>query len=169
MDHRTEKERPECFLICKSWLSREEYAPCLAQELDEKLSATLTDLLAARGEELEVMTPRYQTMAARVQQLRQKHPFALKGYSVEPNTVATNCIYVATLGRGGRTLKIGHAQDATQRIEEFNNSPVQRAPMGTAHEPAYRLHPRCHRGGEISRAGLDPMVVLLKLATAQRG
>jgi len=29
-------------------------------------------------------------------------------------------IYIATLGKGGRTLKIGHAQDARKRVQEFN-------------------------------------------------
>ncbi|PBB84549.1 GIY-YIG nuclease family protein [Mesorhizobium sp. WSM3876] len=156
------------------------------QELDEKLSATLTDLLAARGEELEVMTPRYQTMAARVQQLRQKHPFALKGYSVEPTTVATNYIYVATLGRGGRTLKIGHAQDATQRIEEFNKFRLSSEPQWVLHtnQPIGSIQDaievekylgqtfakfRTEPNNNEVYIGLDPMVVLLKLATAQRG
>ncbi len=90
------------------------------QEVGEELAATLKDLIVTNGEELEVMTPRFQTMASRVQQLRQKHPFALNGYSVEPNADAMNSIYIATLGKGGRVLKIGHAQDARQRVAEFN-------------------------------------------------
>ena len=90
------------------------------QEVDEELAATLMHLLANNGEELEVMTPRYQTIVSRVTQLRQKHPFALNGYTVEPNPHAANSIYIATLGKGGRALKIGHAQDATERVQEFN-------------------------------------------------
>ena len=72
-------------------------------------------------------------MVNRVKQLRQKHPFALNGYTVQPNTNATNSIYIATLGKGGRTLKIGHAQDASQRISEFNKYRL-------SSEPQWRLH-----------------------------
>ncbi len=78
------------------------------------------EVLSTNGKELEVMTPRYQTMVGRLHQLRQKHPFALNSYTVEPNPEAINAIYIATLGKGGRILKIGHAQDAAQRVREFN-------------------------------------------------
>lgn len=156
------------------------------QELDQELSATLTDLLATKGEELEVITPRYQTMAARVQLLRQKHPFAVKGYSVEPNTVATNYIYVATLGKGGRTLKIGHAQDARQRIEEFNKFRLSSEPQWVLHtnQPIGSIQDAIEVEKYLGKAfagfrtepnnnevyiDLDPMAVLLEIATVQRG
>lgn len=154
------------------------------QEVGEELAATLKDLLQTNGEELEVMTPRYLTMASRVQQLRQKHPFALNGYSVQPNTEATNSIYIATLGKGGRTLKIGHAQDAANRVAEFNKYRLSSEPQWTLHTDQaigsvqdaieiekylgevfakYRTEPN---NNEVY-VGLDAIDVALKLATAQ--
>lgn len=154
------------------------------QEVADELAATLKDLIATNGEELEVMTPRYQTMASRVQQLRQKHPFALNGYTVQPNAGATNSIYIATLGKGGRTLKIGHAQDASQRVAEFNKYRLSTEPQWTLHtdQPigsvqdaievekylgqafaAYRTEPN---NNEVYR-GLDAIDVATKLATAR--
>ncbi|GAW37393.1 hypothetical protein RA2_04476 [Roseovarius sp. A-2] len=154
------------------------------QEVGDELAATLKDLIATNGEELEVMTPRYQTMASRVQQLRQKHPFALNGYTVQPNAGATNSIYIATLGKGGRTLKIGHAQDASQRVAEFNKYRLSSEPQWTLHtdQPigsvqdaieiekylgeafaTYRTEPN---NNEVY-LGLDAIDVATKLATAQ--
>ncbi len=154
------------------------------QEVSEELAATLKDLLQTNGEELEVMTPRYLTMANRVQQLRQKHPFALNGYSVQPNAEATNSIYIATLGKGGRTLKIGHAQDAASRVAEFNKYRLSSEPQWTLHTDQaigsvqdaieiekylgevfarYRTEPN---NNEVY-VGLDAIDVALKLATAQ--
>ena len=154
------------------------------QEVSEDLAATLRDLLQTNGEELEVMTPRYLTMANRVQQLRQKHPFALNGYSVQPNAEATNSIYIATLGKGGRTLKIGHAQDAASRVAEFNKYRLSSEPQWILHTDQaigsvqdaieiekylgelfakYRTEPN---NNEVY-VGLDAIDVALKLATAQ--
>ncbi|MFD0981148.1 GIY-YIG nuclease family protein [Tropicimonas aquimaris] len=154
------------------------------QEVSENLAATLKDLLQTNGEELEVMTPRYLTMANRVQQLRQKHPFALNGYSVQPNAEATNSIYIATLGKGGRTLKIGHAQDAASRVAEFNKYRLSSEPQWILHTDQaigsvqdaieiekylgelfarYRTEPN---NNEVY-VGLDAIDVALKLATAQ--
>ncbi|MCE8536854.1 GIY-YIG nuclease family protein [Ruegeria pomeroyi] len=154
------------------------------QEVSEDLAATLKDLLQTNGEELEVMTPRYLTMANRVQQLRQKHPFALNGYSVQPNAEATNSIYIATLGKGGRNLKIGHAQDAANRVAEFNKYRLSSEPQWILHTDQaigsvqdaieiekylgelfakYRTEPN---NNEVY-VGLDAIDVALKLATAQ--
>jgi hypothetical protein len=155
------------------------------QEVDEQLAATLRDLLARSGKELEVMTPRYHTMAARLQQLRQNHPFALNGYSIEPNADATNSIYIATLGKSGRVLKIGHAQDAKQRVRDLNKFRLSTEPQWVLHadQPIgsvqdtievekylgeafakYRTEPN---NNEVY-IGLDPMTVLMKLATVRR-
>ncbi len=103
------------------------------QEVDEDLAATLKYLLQTKGKKLEVMTPRYQTMVGRVHQLRQLHPFALNGYSVQPNVDAVNYIYVAVLGSNERVLKIGHARDAAKRVDEFNKYRLST-------EPQWRLH-----------------------------
>jgi len=153
------------------------------QEVSEELAATLSDLLQASGEELEVMTPRYLTMASRVQHLRQEHPFALNGYTVQPNADATNRIYVATLGKGGRTLKIGHAQDAANRVAEFNKYRLSSEPQWILHTDQaigsvqdaieiekylgevfarYRTEPN---NNEVY-VGLDALDVAMKLATA---
>ena len=99
----------------------------------DELAASLRDLLVTQGEEVEVMMPRFQAMVAQVQVLRQKHPFALKGYTVTPNADALNHIYIATLGSKRRTLKIGHAQDAAARVESFNSYRL-------SSEPQWRLH-----------------------------
>lgn len=103
------------------------------QKVDDELGAVLKDLLAANGEELEVMLPRYQTKAVRINQLRQRHPFAGKGYIVQPNSEATNSIYIAALGKGGRVLKIGHAQDAKKRVSEFNKFRLSTEPQWILH------------------------------------
>ena len=155
------------------------------QEIGDELAATLKDLLATNGEELEVMTPRFQTMASRVNQLRQKHPFAINGYSVQPNVEATNCIYIATLGKAGRVLKIGHAQDAKQRLTEFNKFRLSSEPQWVLHtdQPigsvqdaievekylgeAFAKHRTETNNNEIY-VDLDPMAVLTKLATFRR-
>ena len=155
------------------------------QEVDEELAATLKDLLVTNGEELEVMTPRFQIMASRVQQLRQKHPFALDGYSVQPNVEATNSIYIATLGKGGRILKIGHAQDAKQRVSEFNKFRLSSEPQWVLHtdQPvgsvqdaievekylgeSFAKHRTEPNNNEVY-VDLDPMAVLTKLATIHR-
>jgi hypothetical protein len=154
------------------------------QEVGSELSATLMDLLATNGEELEVMTPRFQTMASRVHQLRQKHPFALNGYQVQPDAGATNSIYIATLGKGGRVLKIGHAQDAMQRVSEFNKFRLSSEkqwvlhtdqPIGSVQDAIeiekylgeifarYRTEPN---NNEVY-VDLDAMDVTLKLATVR--
>lgn len=155
------------------------------QEVGDELASTLKDLLATNGEELEVMTPRYQTMASRVQRLRQKHPFALSSYTVQPNAEATNYIYIATLGKGGRALKIGHAQDAKQRVSEFNRFRLSTEPQWVLHanQPigsvqdaievekylgdAFAQHRTEANNNEVY-VGLDPMTVLTKLATVRR-
>lgn len=155
------------------------------QEVDDELSAALKDLLVENGHELPVMTPRYHTMAARVEQLRQKHPFALNAYSVQPSLEAINRIYIATLGKGGRVLKIGHAQDAKQRVIEFNKFRLSSEAQWVLHTDQqigsvqdaievekllgevfakYRTEPN---NNEIF-ADLDPMTVLTKLSTFRR-
>ena len=123
--------------------------------------------------------------ASRPQQPSQKHPFALNGYSVDPNVEATNSLYVATLGKGGRVLKIGHAQDAKKRVDEFNKFRLSSEPqwmlhtdqpIGTVQEAIeiekylaevfekYRTEPN---NNEVY-LDLDPMDVLTKLATVRR-
>lgn len=103
------------------------------QKVDDKLAATLRELLVTNGEELEVMTPQYLTIESRLHRLRQKHPFAVNSYAVQPNVEAINSIYIATLGKGGRILKIGHAQDSKQRVSEFNK-------FRLSNEPQWLLH-----------------------------
>lgn len=154
------------------------------QKVGEGLAATLKELLATNGEELKVMTPRYKAMAGRVQQLRQRHPFALNGYTVQPNNEATNSIYIATLGKGGRVLKIGHTQDAEKRVSEFNKFRLSSEPQWILHtdQPIGSVQDTIeverYLGKEFSKyrtetnnneifIDLDPMTVLAKLATAR--
>lgn len=99
------------------------------QMVSEELGDTLMALLGSSGEELEVMTPRYLAMAARLVGLRQKHPYAVNGYVVQPNPEASYCIYIATLGRGTRLLKVGHAQNASARVAEFNKYRLSTEPQ----------------------------------------
>lgn len=155
------------------------------QEVGDELAATLKDLLSTNGEELAIMTPRYQTMAIRVQQLQQKHPFALNSYSIHPDAGATNSIYIATLGKGGRTLKIGHAQDAKQRVSEFNRFRLSNELQWILHTDqqigsvqdaievekylgeTFAKHRTEPNNNEVY-VGLDPISVLAKLATFRR-
>lgn len=152
------------------------------QELGDDLSQTLRQLLQESGTELEVMTPRYQTLASRVQRLRQKHPFALNGYAVEPNADAINSIYIATLGKAGRVLKIGHAQNAKQRVDDLNKYRLSSEPQWTLHtdQPIGSvldaIEAEKYLGQEFAKHrsepnnnevfhDLDPFLVLTKLAT----
>jgi hypothetical protein len=152
------------------------------QEVDDELAASLQELLAAKGDELEVITPRFKALAGRVRRLQQKHPFALNGYSVQPKADSANSIYIATLGKGGRVLKIGHAQDAEKRVSGFNKFRLTSEPQWLLHTDqeigtvkdaieverhlgeafaSYRTEPN---NNEIY-VDLDPMRVLTKLAT----
>ncbi len=90
------------------------------QEADELLGQTLKSLISDRGREIEVLKPQSHVLTIKVDQLRQKHPFAANPYDVQPRLDATNYIYIATLGKGSKTLKIGHSQDAQKRIGDFN-------------------------------------------------
>ena len=103
------------------------------QKVDDKLAVTLRELLVTNGEELEVVTPQYLTIESRLHRLRQKHPFAVDSYAVQPNAKTINSIYIATLGKGERILKIGHAQDSKQRVSEFNK-------FRLSYEPQWLLH-----------------------------
>ncbi len=122
---------------------------------------------------------------SRTQQSSQKHPFALNGYTVDPKVEATNSLYVATLGKGGRILKIGHSQDAKRRVDEFNKFRLSTEPQWVLHtdQPigtvqdaieiekylgeAFAKYRREPNNNEVY-VDLDPMVVLTKLATLRR-
>jgi hypothetical protein len=155
------------------------------QEVGDKLATTLKNLLATHGEEVPVMTPRFLSMSGRIQQLRQMHPFALNSYAVQPNTEATYHVYIATLGKGRPILKVGHAQDAKQRVNEFNKFRLSSEPQWCLHtnQPIgsvqdaievekligetfakYRTEPN---NNEVY-VGLNPEVVERKLATLER-
>jgi hypothetical protein len=154
------------------------------QEVIGELARNLWELLVAHGEEVEVMKPRFHVMASQIQQLRQKHPFKLNAHEVTPNVDAINFIYIATLGRDGRTLKVGHAINAQERVEGFNkyrlssepqwvlfaNQPIGSVQQAIAVEK--RLgelfsHYRTDANNNEIYVGLDPHKVLLKLATIQ--
>lgn len=155
------------------------------QEVDDELAATLVDLIANNGTELEVMTPRFKTMESRVHLLRQKHPFALNSYSVQPDVNADNSVYIATLGKGSHVLKIGHAQNAKRRVDEFNKFRLSSEPQWHLHTNQLigsvldAIEVEKHLGEVFSKyrtepnnnevyIGLDPMNVLSSLATFQR-
>lgn len=152
------------------------------QKIEGGLAQNLLDLLDQNGTELEVLTPRYRTVAARVQTLKQKHPFALKGYHVTPDSDAMYRIYIATLGKNARTLKIGHARDAAKRVSEFNKFRLSSEPQWVLHtnQPIGTVTEAIEvekRVGEIFAKHrtepnnneiyyeLDPMTVLRTLAT----
>lgn len=111
--------------------------------VDEALANSLRIALADQGEEVEVL-PNNAAIAGTIHGLRQKHPFANKPFNVTPNTDAIYCVYIATLGTAGAYLKIGHAQDAQARIEEFNK-------YRTSTEAQWALH-TCQPIGTVEQA-----------------
>lgn len=155
------------------------------QRVEGELAQTLLERLAETGHELPVMTPRAQVMEGRLRQMKQRHPFRLNGYAVEPSANETYGICIATLGKRSGILKIGHAADAVSRVREFNK-------YRCSNEPQWELHTDQPIGGvrdaiDVERqlgelferhrtepnnneifVGLDPTQVLMALASMRR-
>lgn len=156
------------------------------QKVDERLAETLMELVVSHGEELDVLTPRFQSMSGKLATLQQKHPFAKKGYSVPARDDTINSVYIGTLGHGSRDLKIGHSQDASARVKSFNAYRLSSEPqwilhtdqpIGTVEQAisaeaylgrVFAAHRTDTNNSEIFR-DLDPMDVLTKLATFKTG
>lgn len=90
------------------------------QEVKGVLAESFIDLLLTSARELPVQLPKRKVLDGRIKQLAQKHPFVKKGYTVPPPKVQLNSIYVATLGKGGKDLKIGHSADPAKRVADLN-------------------------------------------------
>lgn len=90
------------------------------QEVTGPLAGNLRELITRHGREVKVLEPNTAALRGKLKSLTQKHPFAGSEYSVKPNLSAITSVYIATLGKGGRTIKIGHAQNSTERVENFN-------------------------------------------------
>jgi hypothetical protein len=152
--------------------------------VDEALSDSLRMALAAQGEEVDVL-PDNAAITGAVLSLRQKHPFARKPFEVTPSADAIYRVYIATLGGGGRYLKIGHAQNAETRIEDFNKYRISNEaqwvlhtsqPIGTveqAIEVEKRLGEmfaryRTERNNNEIYVGLSADNVLLAMASIRR-
>jgi len=103
------------------------------QEVEGEIAETLVNILKASGVELEVLMPRFKVTAAKVKKLRQRHPFATSGYSVEIDSNSLNSVYIATLGNRKDILKVGHSKDAKARVEGFNKFRMTDEPQWTLH------------------------------------
>lgn len=102
------------------------------EDVNEVLGHSLIGLLETQGTEIELAKFKFPAMQQRNAQLRQRHPFRIEGYSVAPPEEGqVNYIYIATLGKGGKVLKIGHAVDPNVRIEAFNQYRISTEPQWT--------------------------------------
>lgn len=91
------------------------------ENVNEELAVSLLRLLEEQAKEIEMAEFRFSSMQQRNLTLRQKHPVRIEGYSVDPvEQDELNYVYVATLGKGSKNLKIGHSTNPKERVESFN-------------------------------------------------
>jgi hypothetical protein len=89
--------------------------------VNEELAQSLLTVFKEQATEVALANFKYATMQQRNETLRQKHPVRIDGYTVPPaDRDALNFVYVATLGKGSKTLKIGHAVNPDERVDSFN-------------------------------------------------
>ncbi|SHE29499.1 T5orf172 domain-containing protein [Litoreibacter ascidiaceicola] len=91
------------------------------EHVNEELAGSLLGIMKAQGNEIPMAEFRFTSMQQRNLALRQKHPVRIEGYSVEPiDSDELNYVYIATLGKGTKNLKIGHSSTPNERVEHFN-------------------------------------------------
>lgn len=103
------------------------------QEVDGELAKALIATLKTSGSQLQVLTPRFKVIAAQVNKLKQRHPFAKSDYSVEVDQDTLISVYIATLGNRSDILKVGHSKNAAARVESFNK-------FRLSNEAQWKLH-----------------------------
>lgn len=98
--------------------------------VNEVLAQSLLTIFREQGTEVALAKFKYNAMQQRNETLRQKHPVRIEGYTVPPtDRDAPNFIYVATLGKGSKTLKIGHSTDPEDRVSSFNKYRLSSEPQ----------------------------------------
>lgn len=91
------------------------------EHVNETLAQSLLSVFRENANEVNLLPYKYPAMQQRNAILRQRHPVRTEGYSVPPaQQDELNYVYVATLGKGSKTLKIGHSTDPEARVESFN-------------------------------------------------
>lgn len=104
------------------------------ERVNETLAASLLNLLKEQAQEVKMAKFKFAAMQQRNEQLRQRHPIRIEGYEVapiQPNEL--NYVYIATLGKGSKTLKIGHATDPDERVNSFNKYRLSNEPQWVIH------------------------------------
>ncbi|MDP2581335.1 GIY-YIG nuclease family protein [Shimia thalassica] len=91
------------------------------ERVNEELAGSLLRVLKEQAKEIEMAEFRFATMQQRNLTLRQKHPVRIEGYTVDPvDHEEQNYVYIATLGKGSKNLKVGHSTNPKERVESFN-------------------------------------------------
>lgn len=151
--------------------------------VNELLGQSLLAVFRDHAQEVKLPPFKYPALQQRDEILRQRHPVRIEGYSVaRADEAALNYVYVATLGKNGKTLKIGHATNPEERVRSFNDFRLStepqwilavKEPRGPVHDAvraeaalgeifaAYRTEPN---NNEIY-VGLSAFDVHVKLAT----
>jgi hypothetical protein len=153
------------------------------ERVNEELAGSLLRVLKDQAKEIEMADFRFPTMQQRNLTLRQKHPVRIQGYTVDPiDHDEPNFVYIATLGKGSKNLKIGHSTSPQERVESFNKFRLSdekqwhlhtAQPMGSV-KTAVKAEASLGQSFESFRTeannnevyiGLDAIDVLAKLAT----
>lgn len=101
-----------------------------AEYVNETLAQSMLAVFKEQANEVALAAYKYPAMQQRNETLRQKHPVRIEGYTVPPtDRDALNYVYVATLGKGTKTLKIGHSTDPEERVSSFNKYRLSSEPQ----------------------------------------
>lgn len=104
------------------------------ETVNETLARSMIATLRDHGAEVRLPRFRYPAMEQRNAQLRQRHPFRIEGHVVGPvDAEKPNHVYIATLGKGSRTLKIGHSTDPAERVASLNKYRLSSEPQWILH------------------------------------
>ena len=153
------------------------------ERVNEALGQSLLSVFQDRANEVRLPPFKFPALQQRDEILRQRHPVRIEGYSVAPaDEGALNYVYVATLGKNGKTLKIGHATDPEERVRSFNDYRLSTEPQWilAVKEPRGPVHDavraeaalgeifaayRTERNNNEIYVGLSAFDVHVKLAT----
>ncbi len=100
------------------------------EEVNETLAQSLLKLFEQQANEVNLPPYKYPSVQQRNEVLRQRHPVRIEGYSVDPvEREEVNFVYVATLGKGSKILKVGHSNDPEERVRSFNKYRLSSEPQ----------------------------------------
>lgn len=155
------------------------------ERVNAELAANLLQILKDHAIEVEMAEFKFATMQQRNEQLRQRHPIRIAGYEVDPiQEGELNYVYIATLGKNSKIVKIGHATNPNERVESFNKyrltsesqwvmhtrqpiGSVQKAVMAEATLGEAFAQFRTEKNNNEIYIGLNAIDVAIKLATIE--